>query len=101
MSDFPHFRKGQSGNPGGRPKVPPEVKALLQERTLTAMQKLCGLLESKDEKIVLAAATAILDRALGKPSQSVVHSGDEDNPVRTLQEISLRAIDAIDGRPPA
>lgn len=95
------FAKGQSGNPGGRPKVPPEVKELLESKTLYALQRLVELLDSPDEKVRMAAAVAILDRRLGKPSQSVVHSGDEDNPVRTLQEISLRAIDAIDGRPSA
>lgn len=74
------FAKGQSGNPGGRPKVPPEVKELLESKTLYALQRLVELLDSPDEKVRMAAAVAILDRRLGKPSQSVVHSGDEDAP---------------------
>ena len=61
------FTKGQSGNPSGRPKANPEVKEILKAASLDAARKLVALLESRTEKIALAAATEILDRTMGRP----------------------------------
>ena len=73
------FAKGQSGNPSGRPKANPEVKEILKAASPDAARKLVGLLESRTEKIALAAATEILDRTMGRPETTgkvqVEHSG--------------------------
>ena len=73
------FAKGRSGNPGGRPKANPEVKEILKAASPDAARKLVGLLESRTEKIALAAATEILDRTMGRPETvgkvQVEHSG--------------------------
>ena len=61
------FAKGRSGNPGGRPKANPEAKEILKAATPDAARKLVELLESRTEKIALAAATEILDRIMGRP----------------------------------
>lgn len=70
------FQPGQSGNPGGRPKIEPKIKELAQAACPKAIRKLIALLDSSDEKTVIAAANALLDRGIGKPTQQVQASGD-------------------------
>ena len=65
------YQKGQSGNPGGRPKVDPGVREALRAKTPRAVERLGELLESEDEEVALKAAIHVLDRNLGKPMQSV------------------------------
>jgi hypothetical protein len=62
------FKPGQSGNPGGRPKVAGHVRDLARERQVRAIEVLTKLMESKDERVQLAAANAMLDRGSGRPS---------------------------------
>lgn len=73
------FKKGQSGNPKGRPKANPEAKEILKAATPDAARKLVELMTSRIEKIALAAATEILDRTMGRPETTgkvqVDHSG--------------------------
>ena len=63
------FKKGQSGNPRGRPKANPEAKEILKAATPDAARKLVELVGSRTEKIALAAATEILDRTMGRPEK--------------------------------
>ena len=69
------FADGASGNPAGRPPIPPEIKELADTNAPKAFEKIVGLLESKNERIVLLAANSILDRALGKTPQALHHLG--------------------------
>jgi len=73
------FQKGQSGNPGGRPKVTAEVKALARQHTQAAIRALVAALQ--DPKTAVPAAVALLDRGYGKPAQSLTGEGGE-GPVR-------------------
>ncbi len=77
VEDLTPFPKGKSGNPGARPKIPDEVKALLKLQAPNALQKLLTLMESNDERIALTAANSILDRAWGKPTQTTEVSGPD------------------------
>lgn len=70
------FKKGQSGNPGGRPKVEGEVRSLAQQHGPAALQRLVALMKSKNERVAVVAAQAILDRAYGKPPQALQLEGD-------------------------
>lgn len=73
------FQKGQSGNPGGRPKEDSEVKALARATGPEAIDKLVELMRGEDKRTALAAAQALLDRGFGKPAQAI--TGDEGGPV--------------------
>lgn len=85
------FRRGQSGNPTGRPKEDPEVKALFRTKTREAFEVLSKHLASEDPRIAIMAAQAILDRAHGKPAQEV--SGTfRRNDVREMTDEELAAI---------
>lgn len=61
------FKKGVSGNPTGRAKLPPDIKAELRRMTPRALAALSELLDSSDDKVRMAAAKEVLDRHLGKP----------------------------------
>jgi hypothetical protein len=67
------FKPGQSGNPGGRPAVSAEVRALARERTPEAMKVLTEIM--KDAKAPAAARVAacreLLDRGYGRAESSV------------------------------
>ena len=62
------FQKGVSGNPGGRPRIAPEVCELVRSNAPRAFERLVELMESKDERVAMVASNAVLDRAYGKPS---------------------------------
>jgi hypothetical protein len=62
------FQKGKSGNPGGRPLVRGKVRELAQSKAPRAFKRLVELMESKDQRVAMAASNAVLDRAYGKPS---------------------------------
>lgn len=83
------FAKGQSGNPGGRPKAEREVVELAREASPRAIGRLVELVEHIDPRTAIAAANSVLDRAFGKPTQPLAN--DPDNPV-TPQAPSVDAL---------
>lgn len=72
------FEKGQSGNPGGRPKEVGHVRELARAHTDAAIRTLTEIHGdvSQPAPARVAAAQALLDRAWGKPSQAI--GGAED-----------------------
>lgn len=60
------FEKGKSGNPGGRKKIPADVKAAFALACPRAVDTLVALLDSKNEPVRLRAAEVIINRHLGK-----------------------------------
>jgi hypothetical protein len=63
------FKKGKSGNPGGRPKEDAEVRAAARLHGIDAIDKLVELMNGDNPRVQISAANAILDRGFGKPSQ--------------------------------
>jgi hypothetical protein len=77
------FAPGQSGNPGGRSKESARIKALAASKAESAINKLTKIMEeSADEKNVIAAANALLDRGIGKPAQVHIGGDEDDAPIR-------------------
>ena len=76
------FKKGQSGNPNGRPKKLPELDKLLadvlgeEKDGVTAAEAILRVLRAKAAKGDLRAAEILLDRGYGKPKQSHDHTGN-------------------------
>jgi hypothetical protein len=111
------FQKGVSGNPGGRPKRPAEVRLverLTKQQAQAAIESLMGkaiarvqkAIGSTDESIALRAALDVLDRGLGRAVQRVdanvaVSERTQMVTPELLQEaarrlLSLQAVDAAD-----
>lgn len=68
----PNWRKGVSGNPGGRVKIDMRIKELAKQKTelaLNTLAHICGKGESESARV--SAAVALLDRGWGKPAQAV------------------------------
>jgi len=77
------FRKGQTGNPNGRPRKTPEVREveeLCKELGPMAVERLAHWARSKDPAASVRACQAILDRGFGKAAQPV----DSDVTVRMV-----------------
>jgi hypothetical protein len=65
------FKKGRSGNPGGRPRQPASVMHEGRRHTLEALRVLSRLMRSAEtESVRLNAAEAILNRGWGRPIQA-------------------------------
>jgi hypothetical protein len=95
------WKPGQSGNPGGRPKEEREVLQLARDASPAAIRRLVELMDCDSPRAAIAAANSILDRAFGKPAQTI--SGDPDKPLSTnlgldtsgLSEAVLRALASV------
>lgn len=84
----PPWKPGQTGNPNGRPKKVQQIIDRAQEHAEAALDALIELVNSEDERVKLQAATALLDRGLGKPKQTV-----ED--VTSKTEVSDYTVDEL------
>ena len=80
------FHKGQSGNPGGRPKIMGEVREAARAYTKAAIDTLVANLKDENGHVRNAAAIALLDRAYGKPPQAIV-GDDEFDAVKLVGEV--------------
>lgn len=74
------FQKGQSGNPGGRKKIPDCITNLAKDKSKRAMERLVEWMEGDDPRASVRACEIILERAWGKPVQAV--SGPDGGPIQ-------------------
>ena len=66
------FKPGASGNPGGGPKAASIIALEARKHGLAMVSVLNTLARrAKSEQVRVAAANSLLDRAYGRPSQSV------------------------------
>lgn len=85
----PRWKKGESGNPNGRPRKLPELDKLLadvlgeEKDGITAGEAILKALRAKASKGDVRAAEVLLDRAYGKPKQSI------DNNITTTEPLVI------------
>lgn len=81
IANLKPFKKGQSGNPGGRPKTKPFVEAIREEvqeadGNRTKLQAIAAKLVEKAMEGDMAAIKEVADRLDGKPAQALQHQGE-------------------------
>jgi hypothetical protein len=67
---MPKFQPGQSGNPGGRPKMG-ELREACRSHAPEAIERLAQLMRNRSPRIQLGAIKELLNRAYGQPPQSM------------------------------
>lgn len=78
------FKKGESGNLKGRPKLTEEqkkqkehFKRLLQESTVTALESIINISKDKNSKDRFNACKYIVDKAYGSNTGLLIDDADE------------------------
>jgi hypothetical protein len=78
------FKKGQTGNPNGRPRKLPALDIIIanvmgeEKDGLTAAERILAALQKKADKGDVRAAEVLMDRAYGKPKQETKINGTLD-----------------------
>jgi hypothetical protein len=63
------YKKGQTGNPGGKTKQFAQCQRLCREASPDAARRLIELIQSEDERVALMAADKVFERAWGRPKE--------------------------------
>lgn len=88
----PHrWSKGQSGNPGGRPKEVIEIRDLARQYTSEAIKRLAEIMRSDNERAAVAAINALIDRGWGKAMQAMEVTGKDGAPLVPVLNLSYGA----------
>lgn len=82
------FKKGQSGNPGGRPKTPEEAKAKLKNEAYQAVERLIKEAHDPKNKHYYDANMAIIERVWGKATQPI--DVESENTIKVIMPDELK-----------
>ena len=77
------FKPGQSGNPSGRPKTPPELMTKVRGASEHCINKAIELVDNKNPMVALRAIELLLAYGYGKPRECVQMEIAEDIQIRT------------------
>jgi hypothetical protein len=86
------FRPGQSGNPGGRPRVTAELRELAQADAPAAIKELAGALKARSGAAHVAAICELLDDGYGKSTQFLATDIDADLENMTKDELKAEIL---------
>ncbi|MFA5165429.1 MAG: hypothetical protein WC481_07695 [Candidatus Omnitrophota bacterium] len=80
------IKKGEVLNPGGRPKIPEDVREMCRAASSRAIQELLHVFEDEQARPgdKIRAAEALLNRAWGTPTQSMELSSAEGKALEIL-----------------
>jgi hypothetical protein len=86
------FKKGQTGNPNGRPKKLPELGVLMAEvlgeekNGMPAAKAILMALGAKAKKGDIRAAEVLLNRGYGLPKQSITNNNEKNVIIRVIRD---------------
>ena len=87
-NDNGQFKKGTSGNPGGRPKTVKEARTKAQEMGVKVLEIFFDIVQdpSQGNTARIQAGTAIMLRAWGKPQSAQEITLEDHKPSDTIME---------------
>ena len=93
------WKKGESGNPGGRPKAERKLQDIAREHSEDAIATLAAIMNDVEasSSARVSAASAILDRGFGRPPQFTTGDADEFRKAMELSDDELAIIAAGSG----
>ncbi len=88
------WKKGQSGNPRGRPPASEALNDAI--RTRIPAEKLAAKLDELVDIGDMKAIQYACDRVAGRPAQAIQLSGAENQPLHMLVGVQARDLSALD-----
>ncbi len=84
------FKKGQSGNPGGKSKALASLEAAAREHDEEALAVMVDIMRnSTSDQARLAAAEKVLMRGHGQPKQSMEVTGKAETPLTAVLNVTV------------
>lgn len=78
------FKKGQSGNPGGKTSRINSASGMARKHAEEAIKRLAEELKNPDGNIAIKAANSLLERGYGKPKEYIELTGEDGGAIKTI-----------------
>ena len=83
-------REGAGRKPGKVSALKREMSEMSREHAAEALQSLVDIsVNGESESARVAASTAILDRAYGRPTQALQHTGADEKPLEPFSDLEV------------